>query len=112
MMEVHQIIDLTLAGNFTFPTTSTGEVGKVGKQALNQHPHHHLSRGCGGVVGVARGVDFTGGEILALSARLQMLAECRPPISDRRGLCRQWRSSPVDNGGILTIWPTSPGVGL
>jgi hypothetical protein len=112
MMEVHQIIDLTLAGNFTFPTTSTGEVGKVGKQALNQHPHHHLSRGCGGVVGVARGVDFTGGEILALSARLQMLAECRPPISDRRWLCRQWRSSPVDNGGILTIWRTSPGVGL
>jgi hypothetical protein len=62
MMEIHQIGDLTLAGNFTFPTTSTGEVGKVGKQALNQHPHHHLSRGCGGVVGVARGVDFTGGE--------------------------------------------------
>jgi hypothetical protein len=51
MMEIHQIGDLTLAGNPIFPTTSTGEVGKVGKQALNQHPHHHLSRGCGGVVG-------------------------------------------------------------
>jgi hypothetical protein len=54
VMEIHQIGDLTLAGNLAFPTTSTGEVGKVGKQALNQHPHHHLSRGCGGVVGVAR----------------------------------------------------------
>jgi hypothetical protein len=105
MMEIHQIGDPTLAGNFTFPTTSTGEVGKVGKQALNQHPHHHLSRGCGGVVGVARGVDFTGGEILALSARLKMRA-------DHRRLCRPWRSGPVDSGGIVTIWPTSPGVGL
>ena len=25
--------------DLTFPTASTGEVGKVGKQALNQHPH-------------------------------------------------------------------------
>jgi len=112
MMEIHQIGDLTLAGNVTFPTTSTGEVGKVGKQALNQHPHHHLSKGSGGVVGVARGVVFTGGEILALLARLQMQAECRPSISGCLRLCRPWRSGPVDSGGILTIWPTSPGVGL
>jgi len=106
MMEIHQIGDQTLAGNPTFPTSSTGEVGKVGKQALNQHPHHHLSRGCGGVVGVARGVDFTGGEILALS---QMQAGCRPPISDRRRSCRPWRSCPVDSGGILKIRPESRG---
>jgi len=77
MMEIQQNGALPLAGNLTFPTTPTGEVGEVGKQTRNQHPHHHPSRGCGGVVGVAGGFNFKGGEILALSARLQIRAGCR-----------------------------------
>lgn len=51
MMEIHHMGLPPVTGNHTFPTTSTGEVGKVWKQAFNQHPHHHPSRGCGGVVG-------------------------------------------------------------
>jgi hypothetical protein len=51
MMEIHQVGELPLTENPAFPTTSTGEVGEVRKPARNQHPHHHPSRGCGGVVG-------------------------------------------------------------
>lgn len=107
MMEVRLKNGVLLAGNPTFPTTSTGEVRKVGKQALNPHPHHHLSRGCGGGVGVAGGVNFTGGGILALPACLKLQDGCRPPIGRRLQL-----SSPVDSGGIPTSRPNSPGVGL
>jgi hypothetical protein len=49
MMKIHRAARLSFG---TFPTTSTGEVGKVRKQTRNQHPHHHPPRGCGGVVGM------------------------------------------------------------
>jgi hypothetical protein len=76
MMEIHRPGRLPTGENTPFPTTSTGEVGEVGKQALNQHPHHHLSRGCGGVVGVAGGSILQVGKISALWACLQMQAGC------------------------------------
>lgn len=55
-------------GNRTFPTTFTGGVRKVGKQALNQHPHHHPSRGCGGVVGKQISVKVLVGKIAVAPA--------------------------------------------
>jgi hypothetical protein len=112
MMEVRHKNGVLLAGNLTFPTTSRGEVGKAGKRALNRHPHHHLSRGCGGVVGVAGGVNFTGGGILALPACLKIQTGCKPPIGLPLRPRRPWLSSPVDSGGIPTSRPNSPGVGL
>jgi hypothetical protein len=45
----------------SFPTTSTGEVRKVGKWAPNNHPHHTRLRGVGVWCGSKR-PENAGGE--------------------------------------------------
>jgi hypothetical protein len=45
----------------SFPTTSTGEVRKVGKWTPKQHPHHHLLRGVGVWWGSGK-LEIAGGE--------------------------------------------------
>jgi hypothetical protein len=61
----------------SFPTTSAGEVRKVGKWTPKQHPHHHLLRGVGVWWGSGK-LEIAGGENKGVGGLLvlQMQARC------------------------------------
>lgn len=83
MMEIHHNGPVPVAGNRTFPTTSTGEVGKVGKWTPKPHPHHHLLGGVGVWWGWEK-FEIAGGENQGACygpcspLHLKMQAGCRP----------------------------------
>jgi hypothetical protein len=109
------MIGLTLwLGNgpmISFPTTSTGGVGKVGKKTSIITPPPHLLWGAGCGVEAAK-PENAGGESGVAEAYPQMQAGYRFWAIERSHTSCPCPVSPVDNGGITESCSTSPWVGL